>query len=110
MDLKYQLALDRLNSFKKLYGDQIVKIIGKANHYIFINLTDAMVAGVPQPANINEKKIWSVPIVLTSRATAPTEIGVIFIDDKTQEVIGATDTPTVMQNAEALIYEIAEVA
>ena len=110
MDSKYQLALDRLNSLKKLYGEHIVKIIAKTNHRIFINLTDAMVAGVPQPAMINEKKIWSVPIVLTSRGTAPTEIGVIFVDDETQEVIGATDTSTVMQDAEALIYETVEVA
>jgi len=28
-----------------------------------MNLTNAMVAGLPQPANMNGKKIWSVPIL-----------------------------------------------
>ena len=75
-----------------------------------MNLTDAMVAGLPQPANLNGKKIWSVPILLSSKATIATEIGVIFIDDENQQVIGATDNSLVMQNAETLLYEQAEVA
>ena len=110
MEHKYQRALDLLNKFKMLYGEKIVKIIGIANHYIFMNLTDAMVAGLPQPANMNGKKIWSIPILLSSKLAVSTEIGVIFIDDATQEVIGATDSSIVMQNAETLLYERFEVA
>lgn len=69
-----------------------------------------MVAGLPQPATIDGKKIWSVPILLASTREVNTEIGVIFIDEETQEIIGATDTPIVMRNAEALIHEKIEVA
>ena len=102
MNAKYQRALDLLNSFKTRYGEKIVKIIAIANHYIFMNLTDAMVAGLPQPAILDGKKIWSIPILLSSRVGISTEIGVIFIEDETQEIIGATENSVVMQNAESL--------
>ena len=108
MDSKYQQALDLLNSFKRLYGGKVVKIMGLANQHIFLTLSDGMTAGVPQPANMNGKKIWSVPILLSSNKNTATEIGVIFIDDETQRIIGVTDRETVMQNAEALIYEETE--
>jgi len=110
MTRKYQQALDRLNSFKKRYGGKIVTIIGKANRFIFLNLTDGMVAGLPQPATINGNKVWSVPILLSAKLGIAAEIGVIFIDDETPEVIGATDSEIVMQNAEAFAYEETELA
>jgi len=109
MEQKYQRALDLLNSFKRFYGEKIVRIIGAANHYIFMHLTDSMVAGLPQPANINGKKIWSVPILLSSNVAISTEIGVIFVDDETQKIIGATDNSIVMKNAETLLYEKTDV-
>lgn len=108
MESKYQRALDRLNSFKRLYGGKVVKIMGIANQHIFLTLTDGMTAGVPQPVNMNGKKIWSVPILLSSDRTTPTEIGMIFIDDENYEIIGVTDRETVMQNAETLLYEATE--
>ncbi|MBC8183603.1 hypothetical protein H8E88_21130 [candidate division KSB1 bacterium] len=108
MDSKYQRALDQLNSFKRLYGSKVVKIMGIANQHIFLTLTDGMTAGVPQPANMNGKKIWSVPILLSSNKNSATEIGVIFIDDETKKIIGATDRETVMQNAFTLNYEETE--
>jgi len=63
---------------------------------------------VPQPANMNGMKIWSVPILLTSDNTTMTAIGVIFIDDEACEIIGVTDHETLMRNAETLIYEETE--
>ncbi len=108
MESKYQRAIDQLNIFKRLYGGKVVKIMGLANQHIFLTLTDGMTAGVPQPANTNGKKIWSVPILLSSNKKTNTQIGVIFIDDETLEIIGVTDRKTVIQNAETLIYEEAE--
>jgi len=105
---KYQRALDRLNSFKRLYGEKVVKIMGIANQHIFLTLTDGMTAGVPQPVDMNGKKIWSVPILLASNKNITIEIGMIFIDDETLEISGVTDHETVMQNAETLIYEETE--
>lgn len=110
MTRKYQQALDRLNSFKKLYGERIVAIIGKANRFIFLNLTDGMVAGLPQPATMNGHKVWIVPILLSAKTGIASEVGVIFIDDETHEVSGATDREIVMQNAETFIYEETEMA
>jgi hypothetical protein len=108
MDLKYEGALDRLNSFQRLYGAKVVKIIGVANQHIFLTLTDGMTAGIPQPANMYDQKIWSVPILLSSKQNTAIEIGVIFIDDKTKEIIGTTDRETVMQNADVLSYDESE--
>ena len=105
MKSKYKKAADRLGYYQQLYGDAIVKVIAKANHHILINLTDGMVAGVPQPATMHNRKVWSVPILLATKTGATGEVGVIFVDGDTHEVLGATDTPTVMHNAEMLVDE-----
>ena len=105
MKSKYEKAVDRLDHLQQLYGDAIIEVIGKANHHILMNLTDGLVAGVPQPAAIYDRKVWSVPILLSPKTGATGEVGVIFVDGDTHEVLGATDTPTVMHNAEMLVDE-----
>jgi len=110
MKSKYKKAVEVLEFYQELYGEALVKIIGKANRHILINLTDGMVAGLPQPATLLSKKVWSVPILLTAKTGATGEVGVIFVDDETEEVLGATDPSTVMHNAEMLIDEKIEMA
>jgi len=110
MKSKYKKTAELLGFYQQLYGEAIVKIIGKANRHILMNLTDGMVAGLPQPATLLNKKVWSVPILLTAKTGATGEVGVIFIDDENHDVLGATDTSMVMHNAEMLINEKVEVA
>jgi len=110
MKSKYTRAAEQLDRYKRLYGDSIVKVIGKANHHILMNLTAGMVAGLPQLAAIQNRKVWSVPILLAAKTGATGEIGVIFVDAENQEVLGATDSETVMLNAEMLINEKVELA
>ena len=61
-----------------------------------------MVAGVPQRINLEEKKLWGVPIILGQKAGAYGEIGAILIDDKTHSILGTTNKSEIIQKAEVL--------
>jgi hypothetical protein len=107
---KYRKALETLNRYKQIYGEKITKIIGLANHYILLNLTDGLVAGLPQPAQINGDKVWSVPILLSAKYLHNEEVGVIFIDETRNEVLGATENSIIMRNIEMLMHDETELA
>lgn len=101
MSGSYQKALSILNEYEKLYGKKIIKIIGAANNYILMNMGDGMSAGKPIPIDIEEKRIWSLPIMLAPEAGGPEEIGAVLVDDKTLEIVGATEKKQVLRNMRA---------
>lgn len=85
---KYKMAEKALMLFERLYGPKVQKVFAVANGYISRELTDGMVAGVPQQAVLEQKKIWVVPIVLTKKAGGYGEIGAILIDEQTYAILG----------------------
>jgi hypothetical protein len=107
---KFKLAQQALICFEKLYGSKVLTVFSVANGYISRELTDGMVAGVPQRAALDEKKLWVVPIILTRKAGGYGELGVILIDDQTHSILGTTDKSEIFQKAEMLVNEKAKVA
>jgi hypothetical protein len=97
----YQTALDTLHQYERLYGKKIIKIIGAANAYILLNLGDGMAAGKPVPVEMNGKRIWTLPIVLAPKCGGPAEVGSVFVDDQTLEVVGATNKKHIIRNVKA---------
>ena len=59
---KFKAAEKALKQYEKLYGAEFLKIFSVANGYISKELTDGMVAGVPQRAALEQKKLWVVPL------------------------------------------------
>ncbi len=106
----YHKALDLLHQYEKLNGKKIIKIIGAANHYILMNLGDGMAAGKPVPVEMNGNRIWSLSIVLAPKCGGPAEVGSVFVDDKSLEVVRATDNKQVIRTVKALTREKAAVA
>ena len=106
---KFKMAEKALNRFEKLYGTEVIKVFSIANGYISRELTDGMVAGVPQRAVLDQKKLWVVPIVLTKKAGGYGEIGAILIDDQTHSILGTTAKSEILQKAEVLLDENAKV-
>lgn len=107
---KFKMAQKALNRFEKLYGEQVIKVFSVANGYISRELTDGMVAGVPQRAVLDQKKLWVVPIILTKKAGGYGEIGAILIDDQTHSILGSTDKSEIIQKAEMILDEKAKAA
>jgi len=93
-----QKALDLLHSYERLYGKKIIKIIGAANYHIVMNLGDGMAAGKPIPIEMNGNRFWNLPIVLAPKCGGPAEVGSVLVNDKTLEVVGATNNKQVLQN------------
>ena len=102
---KFKMTEKALSRFEKLYGSEVMKVFSIANGYISQELTDGMVAGVPQRAVLDQKKLWVVPIVLTRKAGGYGEIGAILIDDQTHSILGTTAKADIMQQAEVLFDE-----
>jgi len=65
---KYKMTKRALIRFEKMYGPIVKKVFATANGFISRELTDGMVAGVPQQAILDHKKIGVVPIILTKKA------------------------------------------
>jgi hypothetical protein len=107
---KFKMVQKALNRFEKLYGEQVMKIFSVANGFISRELTDGMVAGVPQRAVLDQKKLWIVPIILTKKAGGYGEIGAIIIDDQTHSILGSSDKSEIMQKAEMFVDEKAKAA
>lgn len=105
---KFKAAEKALKRFEKLYGSEFLKIFSVANRYISRELTDGMVAGVPQRAVLDGKYLWVVPIMLAKKAGVYGEIGAILIDDKTHSILGTTAKTEILQKAEVLLDEEAE--
>lgn len=105
---KFKAAEKALKRFEKLYGSEVLEIFSVANGYISRELTDGMVAGVPQRAVLDEKYIWVVPIILAKKGGVYGEIGAILIDDKTHSILGTTAKPEILQKAEVLLDEETE--
>ena len=110
MRQSYQKALDTLHQYERLYGKKVIKIIGAANSHILLNLGDGMAAGKPVPVEMNGRRIWNLPIVLAPKCGGPAEVGSVFVDDQTLEVVGATDKKHVIRNIKALSREKAALA
>ena len=106
----HQNALKILHLLERRYGKKIIKIIGAANYHILMNFGDGMAPGSPMPVEMNERRIWTVPIVLAPKCGGPAEIGSVVIDDATQDVIGATNKKLIMRNVRAVAREKAAVA
>jgi hypothetical protein len=106
---KFKMAEKALNRFEKLYGAEFMKVFSIANGYISRELTDGMVAGVPQRAVLDQRELWVVPIVLTKKAGGYGEIGTILIDGLTHSILGTTTKSEVLHQAEILFDENAEV-
>jgi len=102
---KYQLAEKALLRFEKIYGPDVMKVFSVANGNISKELTDGMVAGVPQKTTLQKKDIWVVPIVLTKKAGGYGEIGAILIDDINHCIMGATKKSEVFKRAEIYFDE-----
>ncbi len=94
-------ALDTLQCYESLYGKRILKIIGAANQHILMNFGDGMAAGRPVPVNMNGRRIWNLSIVLAAKAGGPAEVGAVFVDDESLEVVGATESKQVLRNVKA---------
>jgi len=107
---KFKAAERALKRFETLYGPEALKVFSVANGYISRELTDGMVAGVPQRTTLNGKNLWAVPIVLSKKAGVYGEIGAILIDDQTHSILGMTAKAEVLQKAEVLLGEEAQAA
>ena len=107
---KFKMAQNALNRFEKLYCSEGLKVFSAANGYNSRELTDGMVAGVPQRAVLDQKKLWVVPIILTKKAGGYGELGVILIKDHTLSILGSTDRSEIFQKAEMLVDEKANAA
>jgi hypothetical protein len=107
---KYQIAEKMLIRYEKLYGPGFKKVFSVANGFISKELTDGMVAGIPQRTLLKQKKLWVVPIVLTKKAGGYGEIGAILIDDQSHTILGASAKEEIMQKAEILFDEKTKVA
>lgn len=107
---KFKMAEKALNRFEKLYGSEGIKIFSIANGYISRELTDGMIAGVPQRAILDQKKLWVVPILLTQKAGGYGEIGAILIDDQTHTILGTTARSEILKQAEVLLDENAQIS
>lgn len=105
---KFKAAEKALKRFEKLYGSDVLRIFSIANGYISQELTDGMVAGVPQRTILDQKYLWAVPIILAKKVGVYGEIGVILIDDRTHSILGTTAKPEILQKAEVLLDEEAE--
>jgi len=101
----HQNALNSLHRLEKRHGKKIIRIIGAANYHILMNFGDGMAAGSPMPVEMNEKRVWTVPIVLAPKCGGPAEIGSVVVDDETQDVIGATNKKLIMRNVGAVARE-----
>lgn len=105
---KFKAAEQALKRFERLYGTEVLKVFSVANGYISRELTDGMVAGVPQRAALDNRYLWVVPIILARKVGVYGEIGAILIDDKTHSILGTTAKPEILQKAEVLLDEEAE--
>ncbi|GEM_PF-2637721 len=101
MPRSYKKAADLLHKYERLYGGKILKIIGAANQHILMNWGDGLAAGKPMPVEMNGKRIWNLPIILAPKCGGPAEVGSIFIDDKSFQIVGATDIRQVARNMKA---------
>ncbi len=107
---KFKAAERALRRFGTIYGAEAVKVFSVANGYISRELTDGMVAGVPQRTTLDGKKIWAVPIILSKKTGVYGEIGAILIDDQTHSILGMSAKSEVLQKAEVLLGEEAQAA
>jgi hypothetical protein len=107
---KFKAAENALKKFERRFGPKVVQVFAAANGYISRELTDGMVAGVPQRAVLDKKILWIVPIILTKKTGVYGEVGVIIIDDQSHSILGTTARSEVLQKAEVLIGEEAEAA
>lgn len=107
---KFSATERALNAFEKLYGDEVRQVFRIANGHISRELTDGMIAGVPQKVLLEGKKIRVVPIILTPKAGGYGEIGSIIIDAIALNILGSTTRVEVLQNAEALFNAKAKAA
>ncbi len=92
---KFKAASKAIVRFEKLYGSDILEIFSVANGYISRELTDGMVAGVPQRVALDEKILWVVPIILAKKAGIYGENGAILTDNKTHSILGTTAKPEI---------------
>lgn len=107
---KFEAAKKALERFEKLYGQEVRTVFSVANGYISRELTDGMVAGVPQRAVLDKKSLWVVPIILAKKVGVYGEIGAILIEDKTHSILGSTTKSEILQKAEVLLGEEAQAA
>lgn len=107
---KFNAAERALKRFEKLYGPEVIEVFSIANGYISKKLTDGMVAGVPQSAILDKKKLWVVPIILAKKTGVYGEIGAILIDDMSHSILGTTTKSEILQKAEVLLGEEAKAA
>ncbi|HMF11337.1 MAG TPA: hypothetical protein VKE94_03500, partial [Gemmataceae bacterium] len=62
-----------------------------ANAYCLLHYAAGFSGGIPRQLRLGDKKIWIVPVVLTSPGIeAVGEVGVLAIDSATHDVVGAT--------------------
>ena len=102
---KFQSAQIALERFEKLYGHEVLEVFSIANGFISRNLTDGMVAGVPQQVILEGKRIWVVPVIISKKTEMYGEIGAILIEDQTHKIVGTTDTSDILHQAEVLLCE-----
>lgn len=107
---KFKKAAATLLKYEKFYGPRLMEIFSIANGYIARELTDGMVAGVPQRTVMGPDQLWVVPIILTQKAGGYGEIGALIIDELTGKVKGITEKNEIFQKAELLHAEKAQAA
>ncbi|MBN2088994.1 hypothetical protein JW964_05250 [candidate division KSB1 bacterium] len=107
---KFKKAAVTLHKYEKFYGPRLIEIFSIANGYIARELTDGMVAGVPQRTLMGQEQLWVVPIILTQKAGGYGEIGALIIDELTGKIRGITEKNEIFQKAELLHAEKAQAA
>lgn len=77
-----------------------------ANSYSLCTYGGLCMGGVPHRLTIREQDVWIVPVVLTSPGFGIVgEIGMLVVDAKTHEVLGATPRDVVRAAADVLAWE-----
>ncbi len=102
---KFQAAENALQNFEKLFGEEVLEVFSVANGYISRELTDGMVAGVPQRTALDKRNIWVVPIKLAKKLGVYGEVGALVIEEKTHTILGTTTKSEIFQKAEVLLNE-----
>ena len=97
-----------LKKLTEIHGQEIIKILGKANSVILSNYGDGFVAGTPQKVELLSKSLWIMPIVMANSTRLLGEVGVVAIDGESFEILGITESKDIEKKIRLLTHEESE--
>lgn len=98
-----------LKKLTEIYGDQILKILGKANSHILLTFGDGFIAGTPQKVTLFNRSVWIIPIVMANSVRFLGEVGVVAIEGESLKILGITESQEIEKKIQWLSHEETEV-